>query len=181
MQEETNENKEEKIERIVTMKGRALTLFGNEIKVGEEAPDFKAISNDMLPMKFKRTYKGKIAVILSVPSLDTPVCDIEVRKFNKELENMSPEIEVITISMDLPFAQSRWCGAAGVKRVKTYSDYIKAEFGKNYGVLIKEIRLLARTIFIIDREGIIKYVQLVKEITNEPDYNDAMENLKKLI
>ena len=126
-----NTKNENEVKRTVTMKGRELTLIGDEIKVGMQAPDFKVIDNNMLPMKFKRTFKGKIILISSVPSLDTPVCDIETKKFNQEAENLSPDIEIITISMDLPFAQSRWCGLASVKRVKTYSDYLKADFGKS--------------------------------------------------
>ncbi len=184
MEENENENNlEEKVlstPRTVTMKGRALTLLGDEVKIGDEAKDFKAIGNDMLPMKFKRTYLGKTVLISSVPSIDTPVCDLEVRKFNSEAEKLSPEIEIVAISMDLPFAQARWCGAAGVKRVKTYSDYMKAEFGKAYGVLIKELRLLARAIFIVDKTGIIRYSQIVPEITNEPDYENALKALKEI-
>lgn len=182
MEENVNENqqaqKEEK--RTVLMKGSPLTLQGDEIKVGMEAPDFKVTANDMLPMKFKRTYRGKTVLISAVPSLDTPVCDLETRKFNSEAEKLSPEVEIVTISMDLPFAQARWCGAAGIKRVKTYSDYQKAEFAKAYGILIKELRLLARAIFIVDREGIIRYTQLVPEVTHEPDYESALKALKEI-
>lgn len=176
---ENNTNQE--IKRTVTLKGRELTLVGDELKVGQKAPDFKVISNDMTPMKFYRTYKGRIVLISSVPSLDTPVCDIETRRFNSEAQKLSSDIDIITISMDLPFAQKRWCGANGVERVKTYSDYLKADFGKSYGVLIKELRLLARCIFIVDREGTIRYIQLVKEISNEPNYEEAINTLKTIV
>lgn len=179
--EENNNTQNISTERTVTMKGSRLTLIGDEIKVGMEAPDFKVIDNSLLPMKFKRVYKGKITLISSVPSIDTSVCDMETRKFNQEAEKLNPDIEIITISMDLPFAQSRWCGASGVKRVKLYSDYLKADFGKSYGVLIKELRLLARAIFVIDKDGIVRYTQLVNEITNEPDYDSALNALKALI
>ncbi|MEF3279957.1 MAG: thiol peroxidase [Elusimicrobiota bacterium] len=175
------ENKEIKIKRTVTLQGRELTLIGEELKIGDKAPDFKVIANDMTPMKFYRTYKGKIVLISSVPSLDTPVCDIETKRFNDEAQKLSQDIEIITISMDLPFAQKRWCGQAGVNRVKTYSDYLKADFGKSYGILIKELRLLARCIFIVDREGIIRYIQLVKEISNEPNYEEAINALKQIV
>lgn len=173
-------NTNQEIKRTVTLKGRELTLVGDELKVGDKAPDFKVISNDMTPMKFYRTYKGRIVLISSVPSLDTPVCDLETRRFNSEAQKLSSDIDIITISMDLPFAQKRWCGANGVERVKTYSDYLKADFGKSYGVLIKELRLLARCIFIVDRDGIIRYIQLVKEISNEPNYEEALNALKTI-
>ncbi len=175
------ENKQTNTKRVVTLHGREMTLAGDEIKVGDKAPDFKVISNDLTPMKFYRTYKGKVVLISSVPSLDTPVCDLETRKFNDEAQKLSSDVEIITISMDLPFAQKRWCGQAGVERVKTYSDYMKAELGKAYGVLIKELRLLARCIFIIDREGTIRYIQLVKEISNEPNYEEAINTLKQIV
>lgn len=174
---ENNQN----TKRTVTLQGRTFTLIGNELKIGDKAPDFKVISNDMTPMKFLRTYKGKVVLISSVPSLDTPVCDIQTRRFNSEAEKLSNDVEIITISMDLPFAQKRWCGANGVTRVKTYSDYLKADFGRSYGVLIKELRLLARAIFIIDREGDIRYIQIVNEITNEPNYDEALNLLKSIV
>ncbi|MCX7641089.1 MAG: thiol peroxidase [Elusimicrobiales bacterium] len=177
---EENIQKQE-IKRTVTLKGREFTLIGDEVKVGQKAPDFKVLSNDLTPMKFYRTYSGRIVLISSVPSLDTPVCELETRKFNSEAQKLSSDIDIITISMDLPFAQKRWCGANGIDRVKTYSDHLKADFGKSYGVLIKELRLLARCIFIIDKDGIIKYIQLVKEITNEPNYEEAINTLKNII
>jgi thiol peroxidase len=172
---------ENKIQRIVTLHGRELTLTGNELKVGDTAPDFKVIANDLTPIKFYRTYKDKIVLISSVPSLDTPVCDLETKKFNEHAQKLSDDVEIITISMDLPFAQKRWCGQNQINRVKTYSDYLKAEFGKSYGVLIKELRLLARCIFIIDKNFKIKYIQLVKEVSNEPNYDDAINALKNVI
>ena len=178
---EPGQAKELVIKRTITMQGRTMTLLGEEIKPGMPAPDFKAIDNDMLPMKFSRTYKGKITVISAVPSLDTPVCDLQTRRFNKEAEALDPEISVITISMDLPFAQKRWCGAAGVKRVKTFSDYQKADFGKSYGVLIKELRLLARSVFIVDKDGLVKYTQIAPEAAKELNYEEVMTALKALV
>jgi len=175
------ENINNEVKRTVTLQGREMTLIGDEIKIGDKAPDFKVTSNDMTPMKFLRTYKGKVVLISSVPSLDTPVCDLETRRFNDEALKLSSDVEIITISMDLPFAQKRWCGQNGVTRVKTYSDYMKAEFGKSYGVLIKELRLLARCIFIIDKEGVVRYVQLVKEVSKEPNYEEAINALKQLL
>ena len=175
-QEETTEV----IKRTVTMQGRPMTLAGPEIKVGDKAPDFKTLDNDMMPMKFLRNNLGKVSVILSVPSLDTPVCDLETRRFNKEAQSLSPDINILAISMDLPFAQKRWCGAAGITNVKTYSDHQKGAFGRAYGVLIKDLRLLARAIFVIDKEGVITYTQIVKEVTNEPNYDEVLSEIKKL-
>ncbi len=181
MEENANERADEAVKRTVTMQGRPMTLTGDEIKVGMPAPDFKVVDNDMLPMKFSRTFGGRLTVIASVPSLDTPVCDLETRRFNKEAETLGPDINIITVSMDLPFAQKRWCGAAGVKAVRTFSDYQKAEFGKNWGVLIKELRLLARAVFIVDKDGVVKYAQVVPEVTKEPDYGEVLTALKALV
>lgn len=175
------EEKKEAVKRTVTMQGRPMALAGDEIKVGMPAPDFKVTDNDMLPMKFSRTYGGKVAVISVVPSLDTAVCDLQTRRFNKEAEALGPDVGVLTISMDLPFAQRRWCGAAGVKAVRTYSDYQKADFGKAWGVLIKDLRLLARAVFIVDKDGVVKYAQLVPEVTKEPNYDEALTALKALV
>jgi len=182
MEENTNDEvKKEAVKRTVTMQGRPMLLTGTEMKVGMPAPDFKVVDNDMLPMKFSRTYGGKVAVISAVPSLDTPVCDLETRRFNKEAEALGPDVGVLTISMDLPFAQKRWCGAAGVKNVRTFSDYQKAEFGKTWGVLIKDLRLLARAVFIVDKDGIVKYAQIVPEVASEPNYEEILNALRALI
>lgn len=183
MEENINEPEQTKelAKRTVTMQGRPVTLIGTEIKPGMPAPDFKVTDNDMLPVKFSRTYRGKISIISVVPSLDTPICDLQTRRFNKEAEALDPDINVLTISMDLPFAQRRWCGAAGVKRVRTYSDYQKADFGKAYGVLIKELRLLTRAVFIVDKDGLVKYIQITPEVAQEPDYDEVMTALKALV
>ncbi len=166
--------------RTVTMKGNPLTLSGNPVKVGEPAPDFEVVANDLSEVKLS-SFRGKTCLIASVHSLDTSVCDIETRKFNEKAGAMGENIVVLTISMDLPFAQARWCGAAGVKNVQTLSDYRKAEFGNAFGVLIQELRLLARAVFIVDSEGIIRYIQVVDELSNEPDYADALEALKGIM
>ena len=159
---------------LVTLGGNPVTLVGQEIKVGDAAPDFVAVNNDMAPAKLS-DYKGKVVVIAAVPSLDTPVCDMEVRRFNNEVTNLSEDIVVLSVSMDLPFAQKRWCGAHGVERVVTVSDHKEADFGEKYGVLIKEARLLARSVFAVDRDGIVKYVEIVKEVGEEPNYEDALQ------
>jgi thiol peroxidase len=164
---------------LITMKGSPLTLVGNEVKVGEPAPDFEVIANDMSSVKLS-SFKGKVCIICSVPSLDTSVCDMETHRFNEEAGKLGSDVVVLTISMDLPFAQKRWCGAAGVKNVQTLSDHRDASFGKAYGVLIKELRLLARAVFVLDRDGIIRYIQIVDELTNEPDYETALDAAKGL-
>ena len=137
---------------IVTMKGNPLTLVGDEVNVGQKAPDFVAIDHNLAPVKFS-SYRGKICILASVPSLDTPVCATETRKFNEEASRLSPDIVILTISMDLPFAQKRWCGAEGITRIQTLSDHRDASFGMSYGVLIKDLRLLARAVFLVDQKG----------------------------
>ncbi|MGD9643407.1 MAG: thiol peroxidase [Elusimicrobiales bacterium] len=181
--EDTNneETKKEAVKRTVTMQGRPMVLAGDEIKVGMPAPDFKATDNDMLPMKFSRSYGGKVAVIVAVPSLDTSVCDLEARRFNKEAEILGPDVGVLVVSMDLPFAQRRWCGSAGIKAVRVFSDYQKADFGKAWGVLIKDLRLLARAVFIVDKDGIVKYAQIVPEVSQEPNYDEVLTALRALV
>lgn len=165
---------------VVTMKGRPVTLVGPELKVGQPAPDFEVVANDLKPVRFS-TFKGKVCVVSSVPSLDTAVCDMETRKFNQMAAKLGEDVNILTISMDLPFAQKRWCGAAGVDRVITLSDHLHADFGKAYGVLIQELRLLARAVFVIDKTGVIRYLQLVPEISTEPDYDAVLESVKKLV
>ena len=165
---------------VVTMKGNPLTLVGKPPRPGDAAPDFDVVGNDLSPVPFS-SFTGKVCVILSVPSLDTPICDMQTRRFNQEAENLGADTVVLTISMDLPFAQKRWCGASGVERVITLSDHREASFGTAYGLLIKELRLLARAVFVVDRKGIVQYVQVVKEIAEEPDYDAVLEALKKVV
>jgi len=164
---------------IITSRGKPLTLLGKEVKVGDKAPDFEVLTNDSSLFQFSSMH-GKICVLSSVPSLDTPVCDIETRRFNEEAARLGLDVAVLTISMDLPFAQKRWCGAAGVTRVQTLSDHREASFGMAYGVLIKESRLLARAVFVVDEEGVIRYIQIVKETSSEPDYAAVLDAVKKL-
>jgi thioredoxin-dependent peroxiredoxin len=168
------------VNRTVTLKENTFTLIGNDINPGDHAPNFTAIANDLKPVSLEQ-FKGKTVVILSVPSLDTPVCDMEVRSFNKEAASLDKNVQILTLSMDLPFAQGRWCGAAGVTAVQTLSDHKDASFGKAYGMLINELRLLARCVFIIDKSGVVQYKQLVREISSEPDYADAMNAIKKVV
>ena len=166
---------------LITFKGNPLTLLGNEVKVGQKAPDAEVVANDLSIVKLSSLYAGKVCIITSVPSLDTAVCDMETRRFNEEAGKLGQDIVILTVSMDLPFAQKRWCGAAGVQNVQTLSDYRQAAFGKAYGVLIKELRLLARAVFVLDKPGVIRYVELVKEVASEPNYDAALTAAKKLL
>jgi thiol peroxidase len=166
-------------EGAVTFKGSPLTLIGDEIKVGQDAPNVTLVANDLSAVELA-SYRGRVCVVSSVPSLDTPVCDVETRRFNQEAAALGENVAVLTVSMDLPFAQARWCGAAGVERVTTLSDHLDASFGTAYGVLIKGLRLLARAIFVVDKDGDVQYVQVVDELTNEPDYDAVIEAVKKL-
>lgn len=158
---------------VVKMKGNPLTLVGDEVKVGDTAPDFEVLDGNLQPVKLS-SFRGKVVVVTSVPSIDTPVCDVETRRFNEEATKLGDDVVVLAISMDLPFAQKRWCAAAGVENVQVLSDYRDASFGNLFGVLIKELRLLARTVFIVDREGKVQYVQYVEETTSEPNYDEAI-------
>lgn len=164
----------------VTMKGNPLTLVGTLPAVGKKAPDFTALKNDLSPASLS-DFKGKVCIISSVPSLDTPVCDLETRRFNQEAGGLGGKVAILTVSMDLPFAQARWCGAAGVDKVITLSDHREASFGTAYGVLIKELRLLARCVFVVDKDGVLRYTQLVKEITEEPNYEQVLNAVKGLL
>ena len=164
---------------IVTMKGKPVTLIGPAIKVGQKVPDFEVTANDLSPVKFS-SFAGKVCIIASVPSLDTSVCDLETRKFNEKAAQLGGDVVVLTISMDLPFAQKRWCGAAGIKNVQTLSDHRDASFGRAYGVLIKDLRLLARAVFVVDKKDVVRYLQIVPEIATEPDYDAVLKVVKDL-
>jgi len=163
---------------IVTMRGNPLTLLGPELKAGERAPDFSLVTNDMEPVTLA-DYQGLALALVSVPSLDTPVCAVETRRFNAEAAKLSADVRILTISMDLPFAQKRWCGAMGIDKVVTLSDHREASFGLNYGVLIKELRLLARAVFVVDRAGVLTYVEQVREIADEPNYAAVLSALTR--
>ena len=164
----------------ITIHGNPLTLLGELVQTGQQAPDFEVIDKDLSAVKFS-SFAGKVCIISCVPSLDTSICDIMTRKFNEEAVELGDDVVVLAISMDLPFGQSRWCIAADVKNVYVLSDHRTASFGKAFGVLIKELRLLARAVFVLDKEGVIRYIQLVKEVTDEPDYDAALEAVKELL
>src|SRR5580765_8328428 len=159
-----------------TLKGNPFTLVGAEVKVGQKAPEFSALAGDLSPVTLASS-KGKTRLLISVPSLDTPTCDAETRRFNEEAAKMSG-IEVIVVSMDLPFAQGRFCQTAGIKNLKCLSDHRDVSFGKAYGTLIKELRLLSRAILVVYAADTVTYVEYVPEVANHPNYDAALNALK---
>lgn len=161
----------------VTFKGNPITLLGSEVKVGDQAPDFKVLANDLSEVTLADT-KGKVRIFSVVPSLDTGVCDAQTRRFNEEAAKLD-NVEVLTFSVDLPFAQKRWCGANGIENVQTLSDHRELSFGKAYGTAIEELRLLTRAVFVVDSNDKVTYVEYVKEATDHPDYESAIEAAKK--
>ena len=165
---------------VITMKGNPLTLVGSEVKVGEPAPDCEVVGKDLEPVKLS-SFRGKVCIISSMPSLDTSVCDIMTRKFNEDAVVLGANVVVLAISMDLPFAQDRWCIATDVRNVYMFSDHRNASFAQAFGVLIKDLRLLARAVFVVDKEGIIRYIEIVDELTHEPDYEAALKAAEALL
>lgn len=162
-----------------TFKNNAVTLIGNEVKVGDQAPDFTVLANDLSEVTLKDAV-GKVVLFSVVPSLDTGVCDAQTRKFNEAAAELGDHVVIYTVSMDLPFAQKRWCGAAGIENVITVSDHRAGSFGEAYGVLIKELRLLTRSIFVVDTAGKVAYVEYVPEATDHPNYDAAINAVKEL-
>jgi thioredoxin-dependent peroxiredoxin len=162
------------------IKGSPLTLIGPEVKVGDKAPDFKANIN-LLNQVSLADYAGKVKLISVVPSIDTGVCDAQTRRFNEEAAKLGENVVVLTLSVDLPPAQARWCGAAGVDKVVMLSDYKDVSFGEAYGVLIKELRLLMRSIFVIDANDTVQYAEYLPEMTEHPNYEAALEATRKLV
>ena len=158
---------------IITFQGNPLTLLGNQVKVGDTAPNFVGIKNDLTPMSLE-ALKGKVVIISVMPSVDTPVCELQTIRFNKEAA-AHKDIHVITISVDLPFALSKFCANKDIESATTLSDYMNHDFGMKYGFLIKELNLLARGVVVIDKDGIVKYVEYVPEVTHEPDYKKALD------
>ena len=163
----------------VTMKGNPLTLVGPELKIGDSVPDFKVVDKTLKEFTLN-SFIGKIKLFSTTPSLDTPVCDAQVRRFNDEASKLSDKIVIVNISMDLPFAIGRFCQAKNVDKVVTLSDHRDASFGSAYGVLIKELRLLSRAIFIVDISNKIRYIEILKEVTNHPDYDKAIKALSEI-
>lgn len=165
---------------VITFQGNPLTLIGNALKVGDQAPPFIALDKDLTPVRLS-DFSGRIKIISVTPSLDTPVCNLQATTFNKKARSLSNEVTIINISMDLPFAIARFCSAEGIDKLKTLSDHRDASFGISYGVLVEELRLLARSIFVIDKSDVIQYVEIVPEMTNEPDYEKALAAAAKLV
>jgi thiol peroxidase len=155
-----------------TLKGNPLTLIGPQLKPGDSAPDFNLVDQALKPVTLEDT-GNRVRIISVVPSLDTPVCDAQTRKFNLAAADL-PGVDIITVSVDLPFAQTRWCGAFGVDKVRMLSDYKDVSFGANYGVLIKELRIESRAIFVLDRRNQIRYVEYVKEVADSPNFDAAL-------
>lgn len=155
-----------------TLRGNPLTLLGPELKAGDPAPAFEAVDNSLQPVTLEKT-TGKVRIFSVVPSLDTPVCDAQTKRFNEAAAQL-PEIDIYTVSMDLPFAQKRWCGAFGVDRVKMLSDHKSGSFGENYGTLIKELRIESRAIFVVDKDNTIRHAEYVKEVADHPNYETAL-------
>ncbi|QCR33262.1 thiol peroxidase [Lysinibacillus sp. SGAir0095] len=164
----------------VTFKNNPVTLIGNEVKVGDKAPDFTVLANDLSLVTLKDS-EGKVRLISVVPSLDTGVCDAQTRRFNEEVVALGDAVAFYTVSVDLPFAQKRWCAAAGLEGVHTVSDHRDLSFGKAYGAYMEELRLLARSVFVIDKEGTVTYAEYVSEGTSHPNYEAAIEAVKALI
>jgi len=165
--------------RTVTMHGKPLTLEGQGLSVGEVAPDFMVLDQESNEVRLSE-FKNKIKVISVTPSLDTTVCDLQLRRFNSEAAQFPADVVVMNISMDLPFAIARFCSAAGIDRVKSFSDHRDASFGNAFGVLIKETRLLARSVFILDQDNRVRYIEIVPELSNHPDYEKSLQALKTL-
>ena len=166
--------------RVHTLKGNPITLLGPELKPGDKAPD-ATVRKSLTEEVRLSAYAGKIRLISSVPSLDTGVCDAQTRRFNEEAAKLGEDVVVLTISADLPMAQARWCGAAGVDRVVVLSDYKDMDFGNKYGVHIQELRLDMRAVFVIDKDDVIRYVQVLGEMTEHPDYDAAIAAVKSLL
>ena len=165
---------------VITMMGNALTLVGPALKAGDKAPGFTVLDASLAP-KTLEDFKGKIKVVSVTPSLDTPVCDLQLHWFNEDAAKQPDDVVVLNLSMDLPFAIKRFCATAGIEKALALSDHRDASFGSAYGVLIKELRLLARSIFIIDKDDVLRHVQIVPEQTNAPDYEGALKVLKGLL
>ncbi len=162
-----------------TFQSNPLTLMGQELKPGVMAPDFEAIDMNMAPVRLK-AFSGRVRVILSVPSLDTEICHTECTRFNELSKKVPADTSILTVSMDLPFALERWCLSTHSHELKLLSDHRKGEFGMAYGVLIKELRLLSRAVFLVDQEGILTHTHYIKEMSEQPDYDLVMRQVREL-
>lgn len=167
--------------RGITFDGMPVTLRGQEVESGDKAKNFKALKQDLSEFDFYKETEGKIKVISVVPSIDTGVCSLQTQRFNEESTKLSDDVFIVTISVDLPFAQKRFCGAEGIDSIEVVSDHKDLDFGEKYGFVIDEFRLLSRGVLVINKDNKIKYVEYVDEVTNHPDYDKALEEVKKLI
>ncbi|SDX18572.1 thiol peroxidase [Paenibacillus sp. CF384] len=165
---------------VATLKGNPLTLIGPELKIGDQAPDFQ-LNKSLVEVVSLKDFAGKVKLVSVVPSIDTGVCDAQTRRFNEEAATLGDNVAVLTVSVDLPFAQARWCGAAGVDKVVLLSDYKNNNFGEAYGVLIKDLHLDMRAIFVIDSNDTIQYVEVLSEMTEHPNYENAINAVKALV
>jgi len=164
---------------IATFQGNPLTLVGNAVSVGDKAPDFRLLDQSLSPKTLK-DFEGQIKVISVTPSLDTAVCDLQIHWFNEDAAKQPADVAVLNVSMDLPFALGRFCATKGIDKVEALSDHKDASFGTSWGVLIKELRLLMRSVFIVDKKDVVRYAEIVPEMTNQPNYEAALEELKKI-
>lgn len=167
--------------RQVLFGGNPITLEGTEIKVGAKAPDFVALKQDLSPFEFYKETEGKVVIISAVPSVDTSVCEFQTTHFNQSAAELSDDVFLVTISVDLPFAQKRFCGAHGIENSAVVSDHRALDFGDKYGFILKEVRLLERGVVIIDKDRTVKYVEYLPEVTNHPNYDAALEAVKALL
>jgi thiol peroxidase len=165
-------------EGATTLRGNPKTVIGPELKTGDKAPDFQAVDDSLQPVDLAAT-GGGVRIFSVVPSLDTPVCDAQTKRFNDEAGKL-PDLKIYTVSMDLPFAQKRWCGAYGVDHVKMISDHRSGSFGEHYGTMIKDLRILSRAIFVVDKNNTIRHVEYVKEVADHPNYESALDVARKL-
>jgi len=164
----------------VTMKGNPITLLGPRIEANEDAPEFTGLKNLVTPLSLSES-TGKVRVILSVPSLDTPVCSLEVKRFSQEADGLGDEVAVLVVSIDTPFAQARWCGAEGVANLTTVSDFKDRDFGTKYGVEIKDLGIYARAAFVVDKQGVVVYSEYVPEVAQEPNYDAILDATRAAI
>lgn len=167
--------------RQVLFAGNPLTLEGTEIKVGAKAPDFVALKQDLTPFEFYKETEGKVVIISAVPSVDTSVCEFQTTHFNQSAAELSEDVYIVTVSVDLPFAQKRFCGAHGIENSAVVSDHRALDFGEKYGFILKELRLLERGVVIVDKDRTVKYVEYLQEVTNHPNYDAALEAVKELL
>jgi thiol peroxidase len=166
---------------LLKLAGKDVTILGPDLKVGDQAPEFEAMTNDWELVKLLAHSSGKVRIIAAVPSLETAVCDRETRTFNQAASDLDDNIMIITISADLPFTQARWCGAAGIDRVLVVSDHYSSDFGPKYGCLIKERRILRRAVFVVNQDDKVVYVDYMKALGDEPDYQAVLQAAKEAL